>query len=58
MSELDVELLLKLIRSSGQQLRLDDPLALKDITQIVQEKVAMSEGKQRYGILSNVVSLN
>ncbi|TRM64275.1 hypothetical protein BD626DRAFT_400795 [Schizophyllum amplum] len=37
--ELDVELLLKVMRNSGHQLRVDDPSALKDIIQIVQEKV-------------------
>ncbi|KAL1752461.1 armadillo-type protein [Schizophyllum commune] len=42
MDELDVELLLKVVRNSGQQLRADDPSALKDIIQIVQGKV---EGK-------------
>ncbi|KAF6754394.1 MIF4G/MA4 domain-containing protein [Ephemerocybe angulata] len=40
LSEFDVELLLKVLRSSGQQLRQDDPLALKDIVQAVQDKVA------------------
>uniref|UniRef100_D8Q3X7 MI domain-containing protein n=1 Tax=Schizophyllum commune (strain H4-8 / FGSC 9210) TaxID=578458 RepID=D8Q3X7_SCHCM len=39
MDELDVELLLKVVRNSGQQLRADDPSALKDIIQIVQGKV-------------------
>ncbi|KAL1697008.1 armadillo-type protein [Schizophyllum commune] len=42
MDELDVELLLKVVRNSGQQLRADDPSALRDIIQIVQGKV---EGK-------------
>jgi len=59
LTEIDVELLLKILRSQfwsrrrlnlaltyflclgcGEQLRQDDPLALKDIVQIVQEKVA------------------
>ncbi|TEB34519.1 ARM repeat-containing protein [Coprinellus micaceus] len=40
LTEMDVELLLKILRSSGQQLRTDDPLALKDIVQAVQDKVA------------------
>ncbi|KAI0784591.1 armadillo-type protein [Abortiporus biennis] len=40
--ELKVELLLKIVRNSGYQLRSDDPLALKDIIQIVQEKVVQS----------------
>ncbi|EIN09802.1 ARM repeat-containing protein [Punctularia strigosozonata HHB-11173 SS5] len=39
LSELNVELLLKLARNSGLQLRQDDPLALKDIIEIVQKKV-------------------
>ncbi|KAH9972824.1 armadillo-type protein [Lactifluus volemus] len=38
LTELVVELLLKLLRNSGQQLRHDDPSALKDIVQIVQNK--------------------
>ncbi|KAG6819525.1 hypothetical protein H0H93_011028 [Arthromyces matolae] len=40
LSELAVELLLKIVRNSGQQLRHDDPLALKDIVEIVQRKVS------------------
>ncbi|KZV73019.1 hypothetical protein PENSPDRAFT_649267 [Peniophora sp. CONT] len=43
LSETDVELLLKLLRNSGHQLRLDDPTALKDIIQIVQTKVGANE---------------
>ncbi|KAG6813952.1 hypothetical protein H0H92_005207 [Tricholoma furcatifolium] len=39
LSEFGVELLLKILRNSGQQLRQDDPSALKDIIQIVQNKV-------------------
>ncbi|KAI5122764.1 hypothetical protein M0805_009846 [Coniferiporia weirii] len=39
LSELDVELILKLARGSGFQLRQDDPSALKDIIQIVQSKL-------------------
>ncbi|KAG6862500.1 hypothetical protein C0995_000047 [Termitomyces sp. Mi166 len=39
LSEFVVELLLKIVRNSGQQLRQDDPSALKDIVQIVQDKV-------------------
>ncbi|KAF8150806.1 hypothetical protein B0H34DRAFT_665767 [Crassisporium funariophilum] len=35
-TEFKVELLLKIMRNSGQQLRQDDPSALKDIIQIVQ----------------------
>ncbi|KAG6332528.1 hypothetical protein ID866_6565 [Astraeus odoratus] len=36
LSEIRVELLLKILRSSGQQLRQDDPSALKDIVTIAQ----------------------
>jgi nucleolar MIF4G domain-containing protein 1 len=38
-SEFVVELLLKLVRNAGQQLRTDDPTALKDIIQIVHDKL-------------------
>ncbi|KAH9959574.1 armadillo-type protein [Russula dissimulans] len=40
LTEFVVELLLKLLRNSGQQLRQDDPSALKDIIQIVQSKMS------------------
>ncbi|KAG1835070.1 hypothetical protein EV424DRAFT_1358792 [Suillus variegatus] len=39
LSEFRVELLLKLLRSSGQQLRQDDPMALKDIINLAQFRV-------------------
>ncbi|TCD69365.1 suppressor of glycerol defect [Steccherinum ochraceum] len=39
LTEFKVELLLKITRSSGQQLRSDDPTALKDIIQIVHSKL-------------------
>jgi len=39
LSEFRVELLLKIVRDSGQQLRTDDPSALKDIIQIVHSKL-------------------
>ncbi|KAF9560494.1 ARM repeat-containing protein [Agrocybe pediades] len=39
LTEFTVELLLKIVRNSGQQLRQDDPSALKDIIEIVQKKV-------------------
>ncbi|KAG8970537.1 suppressor of glycerol defect [Tulasnella sp. 419] len=39
LSELDVELLLKLLKNSGPQLRHDDPNALKDIVSIVEGKI-------------------
>ncbi|QRV73825.1 eukaryotic translation initiation factor 4G [Ceratobasidium sp. AG-Ba] len=37
--EYDVELLLKVVKNSGHQMRQDDPLALKDIIQLVQDKM-------------------
>ncbi|CAK5269400.1 unnamed protein product [Mycena citricolor] len=40
LSEFNVELLLKIVRNSGQQLRQDDPSALKDIIQIVQNTIS------------------
>lgn len=40
LSELRVELLLKILRSSGQQLRQDDPSALKDIVTLAQSCIA------------------
>ncbi|KAH7913556.1 hypothetical protein BJ138DRAFT_1081255 [Hygrophoropsis aurantiaca] len=40
MGEFHVELLLKILRNSGQQLRQDDPSALKDIVTIAQNKLA------------------
>ncbi|KAH0585267.1 hypothetical protein H2248_008510 [Termitomyces sp. 'cryptogamus'] len=40
LSEFVVELLLKIARNSGQQLRQDDPSALKDIIEVVQNKVS------------------
>ncbi|RDB25941.1 Suppressor of glycerol defect protein 1 [Hypsizygus marmoreus] len=40
LTEFGVELLLKIVRNSGQQLRQDDPSALKDIIQTVQSKVS------------------
>ncbi|KAG5646977.1 hypothetical protein DXG03_001700 [Asterophora parasitica] len=43
LSEFCVELLLKILRNSGQQLRQDDPSALKDIIQIVQAKLSDSD---------------
>ncbi|KAJ7650126.1 hypothetical protein FB45DRAFT_887044 [Roridomyces roridus] len=40
LSEFNVELLLKIVRNSGQQLRQDDPSSLKDIIQVVQTKIS------------------
>ncbi|KAJ3124246.1 suppressor of glycerol defect [Nowakowskiella sp. JEL0407] len=38
-TELDVEILLKLIKLSGQQMRSDDPTALKDIVELVKTEI-------------------
>ncbi|KAF8907299.1 hypothetical protein CPB84DRAFT_1844000 [Gymnopilus junonius] len=43
LTEFKVELLLKLVRNSGQQLRQDDPSALKDIIDIVLGKVSSED---------------
>lgn len=40
-AERDVELLLKLVRAAGPQMRADDPAALRDIVQLVQDKTAV-----------------
>ncbi|KAF8843775.1 ARM repeat-containing protein [Paxillus ammoniavirescens] len=40
LSEFRVELLLKILRNSGQQLRQDDPSALKDIVALAQSSIA------------------
>ncbi|KAF7977509.1 hypothetical protein HWV62_3486 [Athelia sp. TMB] len=45
LTEFGVELLLKIVRNSGQQLRQDDPSALKDIIGIVQTKIAGQDEK-------------
>ncbi|KAK0223272.1 hypothetical protein IW262DRAFT_1458274 [Armillaria fumosa] len=44
-SEFNVELLLKMLRSSGQQLRQDDPSALKEITELVQKQLSETGDK-------------
>ncbi len=41
----------ELLRDSGQQLRQDDPSALKDIVQIVQSKTSEAERPSKYSIL-------
>jgi nucleolar MIF4G domain-containing protein 1 len=41
----------KLVRDSGQQLRQDDPSALKDIVQIVQSKALDAEKPSKYAIV-------
>jgi nucleolar MIF4G domain-containing protein 1 len=69
LSEVVVELLLKLLRSkyryqnrvivadplqdSGQQLRQDDPNALKDIVQIVQNKTSGVEKTSKCGVFDH-----
>ncbi|KAJ7593311.1 hypothetical protein C8J56DRAFT_495127 [Mycena floridula] len=45
LTEFNVELLLKIVRNSGQQLRQDDPSALKDIIDIVQNKMSVEGDK-------------
>ncbi|KAJ7067055.1 hypothetical protein C8F01DRAFT_657335 [Mycena amicta] len=40
LTEFNVDLLLKIVRNSGQQLRQDDPSSLKDIIQTVQGKIS------------------
>ena len=42
-SELNTELLLKLLRNCGQQLRQDDPTSLKSISVLLQERTASAE---------------
>ncbi|EIW83932.1 ARM repeat-containing protein [Coniophora puteana RWD-64-598 SS2] len=51
LSELRVELLLKVLRNSGAQLRQDDPSALKDIVSLAQEnldKQSVSSSRTRF----------
>ncbi|KAG9021794.1 suppressor of glycerol defect, partial [Tulasnella sp. UAMH 9824] len=43
LGEFEVELFLKLLKSIGVRLRQDDPTALKDIVQLVQNKVASQD---------------
>lgn len=43
LDDYDTELLLKLIQNSGQQLRQDDPSALKDIVILMQSRVALKD---------------
>lgn len=46
MSEVDTELLLKVVKICGAQLRHDDPSALKEIIRLVQERVSRSPAQQ------------
>ncbi|CAG8609422.1 5922_t:CDS:10, partial [Paraglomus occultum] len=43
MNELNVELLLKVLRNSGSQLRQDDPSALKEIIQLIQTAMTKTD---------------
>ncbi|GAB1725681.1 hypothetical protein NU195Hw_g4838t1 [Hortaea werneckii] len=50
MSESNTELLLRIIRSSGTQLRADDPTALKDIVLLLQRNVAAVGGEANVSV--------
>lgn len=50
LSESNTELLLRVIRSSGTQLRLDDPSALKDIVLLLQRNVADAGGEAKLSV--------
>ncbi|KAI7484210.1 hypothetical protein KC351_g4664 [Hortaea werneckii] len=50
MSESNTELLLRIIRSSGTQLRADDPTALKDIVLLLQRNVAAAGGEANVSV--------
>ena len=47
LSELNTELLLKIIRNCGQQLRQEDPFSLKDIVILLQRAVMQSGGEDK-----------
>ena len=49
LSELNTELLLKIVRSCGSQLRSDDPSALKEISLMLQEQIARA-GKETISV--------
>ncbi|CAD6887950.1 unnamed protein product [Tilletia controversa] len=51
MYEIDVELLLKLVKACGGQMRSDDPSALRDIVSLTQERIndASSQGTSSLG---------
>ncbi|KAG1821658.1 uncharacterized protein BJ212DRAFT_1445192 [Suillus subaureus] len=55
LSEFRVELLLKLLRSSGQQLRQDDPMALKDIVTLAQSRATGQADAMRYHTSSSLL---
>ncbi|KAI7009508.1 hypothetical protein KC318_g9236 [Hortaea werneckii] len=50
MSESNTELLLRIIRSSGTQLRADDPTALKDIVLLLQRNIAAVGGEANVSV--------
>ncbi|KAK5117131.1 hypothetical protein LTR85_008899 [Meristemomyces frigidus] len=50
LSETNTELLLRAIRSSGAQLRQDDPTALKDIVLLLQRNVAAARGEANLSV--------
>ncbi|KAF2664553.1 hypothetical protein BT63DRAFT_429313 [Microthyrium microscopicum] len=50
LSELDTELLLKLIKNCGPQLRADDATALKDIVILVQKAVTAKGGESKLSV--------
>ncbi|KAK4548974.1 hypothetical protein LTR36_008747 [Oleoguttula mirabilis] len=50
LSETNTELLLRVIRSSGAQLRQDDPTALKDIVLLLQRNVADAGGEANLSV--------
>ena len=50
LSETNTELLLRIIRSSGTQLRQDDPTALRDIVLLLQRNVAEAGGEAKLSV--------
>ncbi len=48
LSELNTELLLRIIRICGPQLRQDDPLALKDIVALIRPAIAQAGGRRAF----------
>jgi nucleolar MIF4G domain-containing protein 1 len=58
LSENNTELLLRMIRTSGQQLRSEDPSALKDIVLLLQRSVAQIGEDWRFRITSVIGAYN
>jgi nucleolar MIF4G domain-containing protein 1 len=50
LSELNAELLLKIIRTSGPQLRKDDPSSLKDIVNMLRPAIASAGGEKNLSV--------